>query len=78
MKITLDLPESLLREAKTLAARDGITLTELVESGLRKTVEQRSAPSTFRLPAASWGEAALIAGYEWSRVRDLIYRADPE
>jgi hypothetical protein len=73
MKTTLDLPESLLREAKELAARDGITLTELVESGLRKAVEQRSSPQRFHLPDASWGEKGLVSGYEWSRVRDLIY-----
>lgn len=78
MKTTLDLPESLLREAKALAAKEGTTLTELVESGLRKVVEQRSAPPTFRLPDASWGEGGLVSVYEWSRVRDLSYGADPE
>jgi antitoxin component of RelBE/YafQ-DinJ toxin-antitoxin module len=78
MKTTLDLPESLLREAKAVAAKEGITLTELVESGLRKAVEQRSSPRAFRLPDASWGQGGLIAGYEWSRVRDLIYGADSE
>lgn len=73
MKTTLDLPDSLLREAKALAAKEGITLTELVESGLRKVVEQRSSPRSFQLPDASWGEGGLIAGYEWNRIRELIY-----
>ncbi len=73
MKITLDLPENLLREAKALAAKEGITLTELVESALRKAVEQRSSPPAFRLPDASWGKGGLVCGYEWSRIRDLIY-----
>lgn len=73
MKTTLDLPESLLREAKALAAKEGITLTELVESALRQVVKQRSSPPAFRLPDASWGKRGLVSDYEWSRIRDLIY-----
>jgi hypothetical protein len=34
MKTTLDLPDSLLREAKEIAAKQHTTLTALVEAGL--------------------------------------------
>jgi len=78
MKTTLDLPESLLREAKALAAGDGITLTELVESGLRQAVEQRSAPRPFHLPDASWGQGGLLTSYEWSSIREMIYESSAQ
>jgi hypothetical protein len=38
MKMTIDLPEPLLREAKELAAREGRTLSDLVDEGLRKII----------------------------------------
>lgn len=76
MKLTLDLPEPLLKEATALAARDGITLTELIESSLRQAIEQRSSQPPFHLPDASWGQGGLLAGYDWSRIREKIYK-DP-
>ncbi len=36
MKITLNLNDQVLRQARDLAARDGITLTRLVEDALRE------------------------------------------
>ncbi|MCC7374306.1 MAG: hypothetical protein IT581_06605 [Verrucomicrobiales bacterium] len=44
MKTTLDLPEDLLIEAKTLAARRKITLKAIVESALRR--ELRPPPAS--------------------------------
>ncbi|MFN7939275.1 MAG: hypothetical protein U0R19_38475 [Bryobacteraceae bacterium] len=73
MKLTLDLPETLLEKATALAARDEITLTELVEYGLRQAVEQRSSRHLFHLPDASWGQGGLLASYDWSSIRQMIY-----
>jgi hypothetical protein len=36
MKTTLDIPDPLLREARTVAARERTTLRALVEQGLRR------------------------------------------
>ena len=40
-KTTIDLPATLLSEAKELAAREGTTLRALVESGLRNVLDRR-------------------------------------
>lgn len=41
MKTTIDIAPSLLEEAKRVAAEQGVTLRELVESGLRRVLEAR-------------------------------------
>ena len=46
MKTTIDLPDALANEAKTLAASTGTTLRDLVVAGLRSEVERRSRPAT--------------------------------
>jgi thiamine monophosphate kinase len=40
MKTTIDISDSLLREAHKLADRDGITLRALDERGLRRVVDE--------------------------------------
>lgn len=42
MKTTIDLPDALAREAKSLARSQHVSLRELVVDGLRKEVERRS------------------------------------
>jgi hypothetical protein len=49
MKTTIEISDRLLREARDLAASEGITLRVVVERGLRRVVEKRRAagPSSF-------------------------------
>lgn len=47
MRTTIRLDDQLLRDAKTLAARTGRTLTALVEEGLRRVLAE-PAPRTRR------------------------------
>ena len=54
MKITLNISAQLLREARTIAARERTTLSALVEQGLRKTIARRERRSAFRLRNASF------------------------
>jgi len=54
MKITLNISAQLLREARTIAARERTTLSALVEQGLRKTIARRERRSPFRLRNASF------------------------
>ena len=50
MKITLNLNDQVLRQAKGRAARDGITLTRLVEDALRaRLTDVRARKRGFRL-----------------------------
>lgn len=74
MKITVDLADHLLESAKAHAARQGTTLSSLVEQGLRRVLfaqeepssSQRNdkcprtkAPAPFQLPDASVGGRGL-------------------
>ena len=43
MKTTLEIPDHLFRELKERAARDGTTMSELVESALRTLLDERPA-----------------------------------
>ena len=73
-KTTINLPDSLLAEAKEVAAREGTTLRALVESGLRAAVSRRRPGSQrFRLADASVGGNGLQAEFKgagWDRIRD--------
>lgn len=43
MKTTIEVPDALAREAKSLAAEQGVTLRELVVSGLRAEIARRTS-----------------------------------
>lgn len=78
MKTTVNLPDDLLREAQEIARRERTTLKELIETGLRTVVAQRSGESRFVLADASVdgrGVRPEFQGASWERVRDTIYGA---
>ena len=52
MKTTVDLPEDLLRRAKSSAALQGRKLRELVQEGLERVLNE-SAPPTGLVPGPS-------------------------
>jgi len=76
-KTTIELPESLLAEAKELAAREGTTLRALVESGLRLVVgRERRRGELFRLKDASVDGNGLQPEFRdatWEQIRDAAY-----
>lgn len=87
MKTTIDIADSLLLQAKALAVREGTTLRELVETGLRATLQQRSAKAKpFVLRDARFKGEGLQAGIragDWEQWREMIYEGrggfpDPE
>jgi hypothetical protein len=76
MKTTVNLPDQLVREAQELARRERTTLRELIETGLRTVVKQRSRDSAFVLADASVGGRGLqpaFRGASWEQIRDTIY-----
>jgi len=78
VKTTVNLPEELLREAQELARREGTTLRELIETGLRTVVKQHSRDAHFTLADASVGGRGRQTAYRdapWDRIRDTIYSA---
>lgn len=77
-KTTIEIPEVLLAEAKELAAREGITLRALVESGLRSVIDRRrhGRDARFRLRDASVDGSGLRPEFRdasWERIRDETY-----
>jgi hypothetical protein len=77
MKTTLDIADPLLREARKIAAREGVTLRSLVEQGLREVVaEKKRRKPAFRLRKASFKGRGLrpeLGDAGWERLRDLAY-----
>ena len=77
MKTTIEIPDPLLRQARELAAREGVTLRTLVERGLRHVVTQKEREAPFKLRRASFkgqGRQPEVSGSSWETLRDLIYR----
>ena len=76
MKTTVNLPDELLRDAQEVARRDGTTLRELIETGLRTTVRERKRNAHFSLADASVDGNGLAPAYRdanWEQLRDTIY-----
>ncbi|MGW0158341.1 type II toxin-antitoxin system VapB family antitoxin [Mycobacterium sp. NPDC003323] len=78
MKTTVTLPDELVRQAQALARRDHTTLRELIETGLRAVVKERSSTSAFTLSDASVdgnGPRPEFRGAPWAQIRESIYDA---
>lgn len=75
MKTTVEIADPLLREARKLAEREGVTLRILVERGLQRVVSEARRPA-FRLRKASFKGVGLqrdMQDADWNRVRDMAY-----
>ncbi len=74
MKTTLNIADSVMKELKREAARQGRTMSELVEAALRRLLQQRDPlPELPPLPSlGSGGHLADVAN------REALYRAMEE
>lgn len=81
MKTTVHISDPLLAEARAIAAREGTTLRELIEAGLRHAIAERRRRARFRLRDASFQGEGLQPEFRdagWDRIRDAIYeRREP-
>lgn len=59
MRTTIDLPDPLFREAKAVAALQGVTLKVVIEESLRRLLQ----PHAQRRPAASGGRLRAKNGF---------------
>jgi len=77
MKTTIDITDSLLREAKKLAQKRGTTLRALVEEGLRREVRETAGKAKpFRLRDATFGGGGLtpeMQNADWEKWLQMIY-----
>lgn len=76
MKTTIDLPDALAREAKQLAHDQGVSLRELVVSGLRSELGRRSHAQDidFHFPSVD-GDGIQIAP---EHAVDVTYGLPPQ
>lgn len=76
MKTTVEIPDSLLEEARKVASREGTTVRALVEEGLRRILGERKRASAFRLRKVTFKGEGLqpnLLGASWERIRDTAY-----
>lgn len=76
MKTTIEIADPLLKEARKLAVREGVTLKAIVERGLNRVISETKSGPPFRLRKASYKGKGLqpgIDGLSWSQLRDLAY-----
>ena len=75
MKTTIEISDALLREARKLAAREGVTLRALVERGLHRVIAETKRPP-FRMRDGRFGGNGLhpdVRHLSWEQIRDLSY-----
>ncbi len=78
MKTTLNLHDALLAEAKTFAARQRVTLTRLIEEGLRMRLRaaDTTAPPKRRAMPVFDGKSGLAPGLSGLSTREMLDAAD--
>lgn len=78
MKTTIQISDSLFKEARRVAQQERTTLKALVEEGLRKVVSERHRRKGkgFRLRKATFKGKGLqphLAGATWDQILDISY-----
>jgi CRISPR/Cas system-associated protein Csm6 len=76
MKTTIEISNSLLEEARQLAAKEGTTVRALVEQGLRRVVSERKSRGAFKLRKTTFkgrGLQAEFDGANWEKIREAAY-----
>ncbi len=75
MKTTIEIADALLREARKLAAREGVTLRALVERGLHRVLADAKRPP-FRMRDGSFKGNGLqpeVRHMSWEQLLDMSY-----
>lgn len=76
MKTTVEIADPLFRQAKALAAQEGLNFRTLIEEGLRSVLDARrsAAKEPFRLRDGSFkGGRGLQPGVNWQDLAPLAY-----
>ena len=79
VKTTVEIADSLFKEAKSVAESAGVSLRELIEEGLRTVVEdRRKQRQCFTLRDGSFRGRGLQADLSWPDIRRTIYQGRGE
>ena len=79
MKTTVEITDSLLREAQEAARAQNTTLRALIEDGLRSVLARRGTGSFVLRDASVPGHGLQpeFRGTSWERIRDAAYGYPP-
>jgi hypothetical protein len=79
VKTTVEISDSLLRDAKRYAAARELTLRQVLETGLRTLLaEAKVAKKPFRLKPASFNGDGMVKDYSWPEIRSVMYQGRGE
>lgn len=76
MKTTVEIADPLLTSAKKFAAAHGLTLRQVLETGLRQVLATEHASSKpYRYRRATFGGKGrgMVKDFTWEQIRDMIY-----
>jgi hypothetical protein len=76
MKTTIQIPDSLFEEVRTLAHREKTTMKALIQEGLRRIISERKRRGRFRLRKATFKGQGLhpdLRGASWDQIREKSY-----
>jgi hypothetical protein len=76
-KTTVGIPDSVLEDAKHVAARERTTIRALIVEGLRRLLQERKRATSFRLRKATFKGHGLqpdVVEGSCEQVRDLAYK----
>jgi len=73
MKTTIEIADSLLVEARRLAASRSTSLRQIIEEGLRKVIETKPQ-QPFQLRDGSFGSGGMRRKMTWDEIRDEVYQ----
>lgn len=76
MKTTIEISDPLLREARRLAAREGVTLRTVVERGLHSVLKEDKGRRPYKMQRATFKGSGLqprLQGASWERIREFSY-----
>ena len=76
MKTTVEISDALMREARKVAAQQGVTFRTLVERGLNRMITESKEKKPFKLRRRSFrgsGFRPELKNPSWDKIRELIY-----
>ncbi len=76
MKTTVQIPDSLFEEVRTLAHREQTTMKALIQEGLLRIITERKQRGRFRLRKATFKGQGLqpdLQGASWDQIREKSY-----
>jgi len=77
MKITIEIPDALFAQIKSLARKDKTSFRALTEAGLRLVISGKHLNHPRKLPRlvtfGGGGSIEEFSDWKWDRIRDEIY-----